>query len=74
MPEKLPSLRPRQIIAALTKLGFVLVRQKGSHAYYRKGTLTVTVPMHSGDLKRGTLASILRQARITADELKDLLT
>ena len=73
MPEKLPALRPKQVVAGLEKAGFVLLRQKGSHAHYRKGTLTVTVPMHSGELKRGTLASILRQARMTPEEFKKLL-
>lgn len=58
---------------ALQKAGFVLLRQKGSHAHYRKGILTVTVPMHARDLRRGTLASILRQARMTVDEFKSFL-
>jgi len=73
MPEKLPILRPRQVIAALVKAGFVFYRQKGSHAHYRKGTLTATVPIHARDLSRGTLASILRQARMTIEELKRFL-
>jgi predicted RNA binding protein YcfA (HicA-like mRNA interferase family) len=73
MPEKRPILRPREVVAALLKAGFVFYRQKGSHAHYRKGTLTVTVPMHARDLGRGTLASILRQARMTIDELKRFL-
>ncbi|MFQ5423559.1 MAG: type II toxin-antitoxin system HicA family toxin [Phycisphaerae bacterium] len=59
--------------AALEKAGFVLIRRTGSHAHYRKGTLTVTVPMHVRDLKRGTLNSILRQARMTPQEFKRLL-
>ena len=73
MPDKLPTLRPKQVSAALAKAGFVLFRQKGSHAHYRKGTLTVTVPIHTGDLKRGTLASILRQAHMTAEEFAEFL-
>lgn len=73
MAEQLPTLRPRQVVEALKKAGFVLIRPSGSHAHYRKGTLTVTVPMHSGDLRRGTLNSILRQAHMTADEFRKLL-
>ena len=73
MAERLPALRPKDVATALVKAGFVLIRRKGSHAYYRKGTLTVTVPMHSRDLKRGTVGSILRQARMTSDELMRLL-
>ncbi|HEY3243579.1 MAG TPA: type II toxin-antitoxin system HicA family toxin [Phycisphaerae bacterium] len=69
----LPILRSKQVVAALERAGFVRVRQTGSHAHYRKGTLTVTVPMHARDLKRGTLASILRQAHMTPKELNELL-
>ncbi len=73
MPERLPILRPRQVVAALLKAGFVFYRQKGSHAHYRKGTLTATVPMHARDLDRGTLTSILRQTRMTIEELQRFL-
>lgn len=73
MPDRLPSLRARQVIAALRRAGFVLIRQSGSHAHFRKGTLTVTIPVHSGDLHRTVLSSILRQARMTPAEFLDLL-
>jgi predicted RNA binding protein YcfA (HicA-like mRNA interferase family) len=73
MPEPLPVLRSKQVASALVRAGFVLIRQKGSHAQYRKGTLTVTVPMHSGDVALGTMKSILRQARMTSDEFKNFL-
>jgi hypothetical protein len=33
----------------------------------------LTVPYHNRDLKRGTLRAILRQAGLTADELRNLL-
>jgi hypothetical protein len=32
-----------------------------------------SVPVHNRDLKRGTLRAILREAGLTADELRDLL-
>jgi len=73
MPDKMPSLTPRQVAAALERAGFVRVRQTGSHAQYRKGNLTVTVPMHARDLRRGTLASIIRQARMTPEEFAKFL-
>ncbi len=53
--------------------GFYLVRQRGSHAQYKKGNLLVTVPMHPGDLNPLTLRSILRQAKMTIEELNALL-
>jgi predicted RNA binding protein YcfA (HicA-like mRNA interferase family) len=72
----LPVVRPRQLIRALERAGFVVHHVRGSHRYLRhleKPGLLVTVPYHSRDLKRGTLRSILRQAGITSEELTDLL-
>lgn len=66
------SFKPRQIIKVLESKGFNFIRQKGSHRLYRKGSLRVTIPFHNKDLKPGTLKSILRQAGITNDELKDI--
>jgi len=65
------SVKPRQMIKVLEKNGFRLVRQKGSHRLYRKGDSRVTVPYHNKDLKSGTLQNILKQARITKEELKE---
>ncbi len=56
---KLPVVNPKRVVAALKRLGFYEVRQVGSHLQLRRGNLSVTVPMHSGDLAPGTLRSIL---------------
>lgn len=66
----LPVLTAKQVVKGLERNGFVFARQKGSHATYRHsdGRIAV-VPMHSGDLKRGTLRSILRQAGLDVDDL-----
>jgi predicted RNA binding protein YcfA (HicA-like mRNA interferase family) len=48
----------------------------GSHHVLKhpnRPALRVVVPYHVGDIKRGTLRSILRQANLTADELIALL-
>ena len=65
----LPILTAKQVVKGLERNGFALTRQKGSHATFRHddGRIAV-VPMHSGDLKRGTLRSILRQAALDADD------
>lgn len=77
---KLPRVKAMQVIAALQRLGFVKVRQKGSHVILKKQILIneaneskyieigCVVPMHSKDIAVGTLKSILDQARITVDE------
>lgn len=63
----------RKVIKALEKVGFVYARTKGSHAAYRHSDgRVVIVPMH-GTVKRGTLASILRQAGLTLADFSKLL-
>jgi len=69
----LPVTSPRKLVAALKRLGFHEVRQQGSHLRLKRGNLLVTVPMHPGDLSTGVLRSILRQARLSAGELREVL-
>jgi len=72
---KLPSLTGNQLIKALQKIGFDVVRIKGSHhiLMHEDGRRTV-VPVHAGeDIGTGLLSQILRDCQITRDELKDLL-
>jgi predicted RNA binding protein YcfA (HicA-like mRNA interferase family) len=66
----LPVLTAKQVVKGLERNGFAFARHKGSHATYRHqdGRIAV-VPIHSGDLKRGTLRSILRQAGLDAEDL-----
>ena len=75
MGSKYPILSPKEIIKALSKLGFEKVSQRGSHAKYRNQTTpvkTVIIPMHS-EIARGTLKSILEQANLSLEEFLDLL-
>jgi len=64
---KLPSLSGKKVIRALSKLGFVVVRQRGSHVVLQKGADMVTVPMHD-PVKKSTLKSILKQADVTLED------
>jgi predicted RNA binding protein YcfA (HicA-like mRNA interferase family) len=70
---KLPIVRPKEVISLLQKIGFVVIRQKGSHIQLKKGNLLVTVPLHNKDLKSETLKSILRQARISVEDFERFL-
>ena len=70
---KLPVLTPKQIIKILNSIGFREIRRRGSHIQLKKGNLLVTVPYHNRDLNIGTLKSILRQAKLSFDELIELL-
>ena len=70
---KLPSAKPKQVVRALERAGFTFRNGKGSHRTYIKGNLRVTVPYHTTDIKPGTLASIIEQAGMTAEEFLKLL-
>ena len=71
--KKLPGLKPREAAAALLRAGFEFARQRGGHRIYVKGSVGVTIPWHSTDLRRGTLHQIIRQAGLTTDEFLHLL-
>ena len=64
---KLPLLSGHEIIKILQGFGFEFVRQRGSHAVLRNGSIVCVVPTHS-EVKTGTLRSILRQAQIEDDD------
>jgi predicted RNA binding protein YcfA (HicA-like mRNA interferase family) len=64
------SYTPKEIVAILLAHGFEHARTKGSHQIFinhTNGKRTI-VPMHSKELKKGTLHAILKQAGI---DLKD---
>jgi predicted RNA binding protein YcfA (HicA-like mRNA interferase family) len=64
-------LQPREVVAILKKLGFVKVRQRGSHQQYRHpdGRCT-TVPFHRGrDISPILLRQISKDIGLTIDDL-----
>lgn len=67
MPPSLPHVSGAEAIRALQKLGFAVVRQKGSHVVLRRGSVGCVVPNHR-ELKIGTLSSVLKQAGVSAEE------
>ena len=75
MADRLPILRADELIRALERAGFRIVRQRGAHARLRHPDgRVVTVPVHPGqDIGRGLLRKILRDARIHPEELNRLL-
>ena len=72
---KLPVLKPREVIAAIVHLGFVQVRQRGSHRQFRHADGRVTtVPDHKGrDIAPSLLRKILEDIRITPEEFSRAL-
>jgi predicted RNA binding protein YcfA (HicA-like mRNA interferase family) len=64
---------PRDIVARLKRAGFVEARQTGAHLFLRHsdGRLTF-VAMHRGDVPIGTFRKILKQAKLTEEQFKEL--
>lgn len=67
---KIPLLPYRKVSRALEALGFVLIRQSGSHAFFRHPDgRTSVVPNHPREeMGRGLVRRIIRDARVEADE------
>ena len=64
---RLPRVSGADAVRRLTRLGFVVVRQRGSHIVMRRGASGCVVPNHS-EMKLGTLAGVLRQAGVSVEE------
>ena len=72
----IPVLKSAQLIQALRRAGFIIIRQSGSHVRLRHmfdQTRQTTVPKHNSDLPRWLLAVILRQAKVSTKELLQYL-
>lgn len=71
---KLPRISGRECAKALAKVGFHLVRQKGSYMILERDDppTIVVVPDHK-ELDTGTLRAIIRSAGLTVDEFIGLL-
>lgn len=66
-----PVLKAREVASLLERLGFIEVRQRGSHKQYRHldGRCT-TVPFHAGrDISPILLRQIAKDVGVTVDEL-----
>ncbi len=67
---KLPLLSSKELCKFLEKEGFIFIRQKGSHRFYRHSDgRTTVVPMHSNkDIKRSLLKGILDEIQMNREE------
>ena len=64
-----PLLRPREVIGAFQKLGWEVVRQRGSHIILTKTghIATLSIPNHP-EVARGTLRALIAKAGLTVEE------
>ena len=71
----LPIVDFRTMERVLLRLGFQVVRQKGSHVFYRHSDgRTTTLPNHAGrDLARPLLREILREIDLTPEQFRERL-
>ncbi|MCJ7788096.1 MAG: type II toxin-antitoxin system HicA family toxin [Methyloceanibacter sp.] len=73
---RLPTVSARDMLSALRRAGFVIVRIKGSHHFLRHKddpSRETVVALHTGDLPAGTVRAILRQAKLSRAEFVGLL-
>ena len=72
---KLPQLKPRELIAMISKAGFRRTHDKGGHAYFRHASgRTTCVPQHPGDVPSGLARKILfKDAALTEQQVRELL-
>lgn len=71
---RLPVISGTQLVRALERAGWQVVRQRGSHVRLRhpQRSTPLTVPLHR-ELKRGTLNGILVDAGVDREQLRSLL-
>ena len=67
---KIPILSSKEACKFLEKEGFIPIRQKGSHRFYRHPDgRTTTVPIHPGkSISRGLLRGILKEIKMDRGE------
>ena len=72
---RLPILTGVELIKILEKVGFKIIRQKGSHVFLKHQDDRITIiPVHKGkDVDRALLRKILRDTKISSNEFKDIL-
>ncbi len=54
-------MKDKDLLKALMKDGWTLVRVHGSHHIVQKGDKTETVPVHGKDVPKGLLSAILKR-------------
>ena len=70
---KLKIITSTQMCKLLENLGFTLIRQKGSHRFYKHADgRTTVVPMHAGDLDRSLIRKMLNDVDLSIDEYNEL--
>lgn len=72
---RLPQVDAVRLIRALKRAGFIEDEQRGSHLslWHPVKEISTTVPIHGGDIGRGLLKQILKQAGLSEKEFREFL-
>jgi predicted RNA binding protein YcfA (HicA-like mRNA interferase family) len=75
MLARLPGASARELVRALEKAGFDVIRQKGSHItlHNPETDKTTLVAMHPGEFPRWLLKKIIKDAGLSEAEFRNLL-
>ena len=70
MTDRIPQMKPREMIRVLEKFGFLVKRQTGSHIFMHNSNTknTTVIPFHAKDIHRGVLFEMLKQAGISKED------
>lgn len=68
------AFKPKEVVSILNKLGFIRKRQTGSHIimYSSKLSITISVPIHTKDIGKGLMKSIIKNAESSDEEFLKL--
>lgn len=68
------SFKPKEVVSILQKLGFLKKRQPGSHAvmFNPDSQIVISIPVHTKDVRKGLMKSIIKQANSTEEEFVKL--
>lgn len=72
---KLPIVSGKEVVKALTKLGYIIDHQTGSHIILRNKDpphRRLTIPNHR-EIAKGTLRAIIKQAGLTREGFMELV-
>ena len=76
MSSRLPVVSGEDVVRALSRIGYGVVRQRGSHLRLKDPTNPyhnpITVPLHK-ELKPGLLRKIIKDTNLSVDEFIELL-
>jgi mRNA interferase HicA len=73
--QRIPAVKPREVVRVLEAAGFLAEHQTGSHLVMRhpESKRKTTIPYHGRDLKRATLFAILKRPWVPRQEFLRLL-